>query len=162
MPLDPEMIIAVQLSRSCTSVRVFAFSRFVARFRVFARKCRAPPGPRHTHFLHSWYPWTRALSCFGALVALPGIANITWEGRSPCTCAWWHLQVRTNIFSEHNYFHPWILKKTCLFVKTTICQAFSTKRNNMCYLSRPRESTGFLLKQLLANPSIPRENIFFG
>ena len=57
MPLDPEMIIAVQLSRSCTSVRVFAvfavfafsrfrvllpvfavfaFSRFAARFRVFA------------------------------------------------------------------------------------------------------------------------------
>ena len=64
MPLDPEMIIAVQLSRSCTSVRVFAvfafsrfaarfrvfvvfavfaFSRFAARFRVFARKCRASP-----------------------------------------------------------------------------------------------------------------------
>ena len=36
MPLDPEMIIAVQLSRSCTSVRVFAFSRFsrFSRFRV--------------------------------------------------------------------------------------------------------------------------------
>ena len=31
----------------------------------------------------------------------------------------------------------------------------------MCYLSRPRESTGFLLKQLLANPSIPRETIYF-
>ena len=41
VPLDPEMIIAVQLSRSCTSVRVFAvfalfaFSRFAARFRGF-------------------------------------------------------------------------------------------------------------------------------
>ena len=42
MPLDPEMIIAVQLSRSCTSVRVFAFSRFsrFSRFRVFAARFR--------------------------------------------------------------------------------------------------------------------------
>ena len=75
MPLDPEMIIAVQLSRSCTSVRVFAFSRFsrFSRFRVllpvfafsrfrivlpvfaFSRENAAHhQRPRHTHFLHSF------------------------------------------------------------------------------------------------------------
>ena len=59
VPLDPEMIIAVQLSRSCTSVRVFAvfaFSRFAARFRVFAfsrENAAHHQRPRHTHFLHS-------------------------------------------------------------------------------------------------------------
>ena len=29
--------------------RIFALSRFRALLPVFARKCRAPPGPRHTH-----------------------------------------------------------------------------------------------------------------
>ena len=137
MPLDPEMIIAVQLSRSCTSVRVFAvfalfaFLRFAARFRVFAvfafccpfsrfrvfaRKCRASPkAETHTFPAQSkWPPEFRILQCFGLL----------WEARLKRTAGWrisWNLRIPGEIpgFTWWNHritWSGWIRLNICVCV----------------------------------------------
>ena len=50
---------------------------------------------------------------------------------------------------------------TCFYVKTSACQAFSAKINNMCYPSTSRESTGFLLNKPHVNPRMPRASTDF-
>ena len=44
--------LSIPLKSEC-SCPAFALWYFLVRFRVFVPKCRASPGPRHTHFLHS-------------------------------------------------------------------------------------------------------------
>ena len=84
------MIIAVQLSRSCTSVRVFAFSRFRVLFRVFAFCC----------------PLSRFVARFRVFAFSRGNAA-HHRGRDThisCTdyggTGWFCLQVLTNILSN--------------------------------------------------------------